>query len=87
MNTATMGTFGMTAMQPRMPMRLAGLCSGPSGTHSSMASSTLSSMRTGSEYFSPPWSTRWPTAAMDDMSEMTPIFGSARTSSTMRMAS
>ena len=46
--TATWGTSGKAARAPRMPSRLAGLCSGASGTSSSIAATTSSSMTTGS---------------------------------------
>ena len=77
-NTATMGVPGMTSWQARMPIRLAGLCSGPRGMNSSMAASTSSLMMTDSENLLPPCSTRWPTAPISFMSLTTPFSGSVR---------
>ena len=86
-NTATMGTPGMTFWQARIPVRLAGLCRGARGMQSSIAFSTASSISTDLLNASPPWTTRWPTAPISLMEEITPLSLSATASSTAWMAS
>ena len=68
-------------------MMLAGLCSGASGLHSSMAAMTSSVMTTLLANFSPPWTTRWPTASISFMEATTPFCGSTSAFSTVWMAS
>src|SRR5699024_10328228 len=85
--TATWGVLGMMAWQARMPMRLAGLWRGPRGMHFSMAAMHASSMTQLSEKAMPPWSTRWPTAAISSVEAITPLTGSTMMSSTDWMAS
>ena len=62
----------MTFWQASMPIRLAGLCRGPRGMHSLMASMQASSMMQLSVNAMPPWSTRWPTASISSMLAITP---------------
>ena len=45
---------------------------GREGVQSSMAFMTSSSMRTEEANFSPPWTTRWPTASISAMLATTP---------------
>ena len=82
-NTATMGVPGISSWQALMPMMLAGLCRGARGLHSSMAAITSSVIRTDWANFSPPWTTRWPTASISFMELMTPFFSSTRAWSTV----
>ena len=70
-----------------MPMMLAGLWRGARGLHSSMAAMTSPVMRTDLANFSPPWTTRWPTASISFMEPITPFLRSTRASSTAWMAS
>ena len=86
-NTATMGTPGITAWQALMPVMLAGLWRGARGLHSSMVAMTSSVMRTDLANFSPPCTTRWPTASISFMEPMTPLSASTRAFSTAWMAS
>ena len=60
--TATCGTSGQRSRAARMPARLAGLCSGASGTQASMPATHSSVMSVASTKRSPPCTTRWPTA-------------------------
>ena len=48
---------------------------------------TSSVMTTDLANFSPPWTTRWPTASISFMEPMTPFFSSTRAFSTVWMAS
>ena len=61
-NTATIGTFGMISLQELIPIRFAGLWSGARSLHSSIAFITSSLMTTEDANFSPPCTTRCPTA-------------------------
>ena len=54
---------------------------------SSMASMHAWSMMQEAVNFSPPWSTRWPTAPISEMEEMTPCSLDRSASSTRFMAS
>ena len=87
-NTATWGTsLPMTAVQALMPVMLAGLCSGAKGVQSSRAFMTSSVMRTEQANFSPPWTTRWPTASISLMLFTTPYSSLVSLSMTAAMAS
>ena len=86
-NTATIGTPGMSAWHALMPMMLAGLCSGARGLHSSIAFMTSSLMSTDLANFSPPWTTRWPTASISFIEPTTPFLGSTSAFSTAWIAS
>ncbi len=81
-NTATMGTPGMTFSQAWMPVMLAGLWRGARGMHSSRAAITSPVMRTEEANFSPPWTTRWPTASISEALLITPCSLDSRASST-----
>ena len=87
-NTATIGTSSpITARQALMPVMLAGLCSGANGVHSSSAVMTASSILTEQANFSPPWTTRWPTASISFMEVTTPYSALVSLSMTAAMAS
>ena len=55
--------------------------------HSSRAAITASSILTEEANFSPPWTTRWPTASISPMLLMTPWSALVRASRTAWMAS
>ena len=63
-NTATCGTSGSSLRASSMPTMFAGLCSGASGIRSRIISTIWSSISCGFENSLPPWTTRWPTAAI-----------------------
>ena len=69
-------------MQATMPLRLAGLWSGPSTDISLITSITSSVTTTDSVILEPPWRTRWPTALISARSSMTPHSRSTRASMT-----
>src|SRR5512135_3678239 len=60
---ATWGNSGRRSVRARIGARLYGWWSGTRGMSCSRSARTPASIRTGSTYLSPPWPTRWPTAA------------------------
>jgi len=79
-NTPTWGMSSpSSSWTARMPLRLAGLCSGARSMHSSMPAITPGSMRTESLNFSPPWTSRWPTPWMSANERTESIFDSEDT--------
>ena len=64
-----------------------GLCNGAREAHSSNASITAGVINTESANFSPPCTTRWPTASISSIEEITPNSASTKISSKMRSAS
>ena len=79
-NTATCGVLGKMFSMARIPFRLAGLCSGASSKHASIFCLTALSTTALSLKYSPPWATRWPTAAISEMLSSTPCSGSTSAS-------
>ena len=73
--TATCGSPGKMVSQAVMPARLGGLCRGAMAMHSSMAARTPGVTRAEFENFSPPWTTRWPTASTWILSLKQPVLG------------
>ena len=70
-----------------MPFRFAGLCSGASSMQSSIWSTTSSLISVERVNFSPPWTTRWPTAWMSPSALIPGTPASAETSQRSRWSS
>ena len=60
--TPTLGRPGKCSCAAKIPLILAGLCSGASGMQALSSSMTAWSIKTDSLYFSPPCAMRWPMA-------------------------
>ena len=71
----------MIASQASIPWMFGGLWRGAILAHSSKASITAGVINTESANFSAPWTTRWPTASISSMEEITPNSASTKMSS------
>ena len=82
-NTPTIGTPGISSWHTRIPIKFAGLWSGASSLHSSTFANTSSFNTTDWANFSPPCTTRCPTASISERLFTAPVFGFTSASSTI----
>ncbi len=74
-------------MAASMPRTLGGLCRGARPKRDLKVSIVSGVILTDLVNFSPPWTTRWPTAEISLRSSISPIFGSSSVSMMSLMAS
>ncbi len=68
---ATSGAFGRSFFEALIPSRFGGLWRGASGISFLIVSRTFGVIFVACQNFSPPWTTRWPTASISERSSMT----------------
>ena len=82
-NTPAIGTEGINSMQALIPMRFAGLWSGARSLHSSIPFNTSSVSTVELANFSPPCTTRCPTASISERLFKAPVLSLISVSKTI----